>query len=687
MKSFTYTSIPAAGSIRKKSGKKRTGSGRSFQKPLFDPKTTWELPKEFPNLKGEKLVALDTETCDPQLLSKGPGVRRDGYIIGISVAVPSGESWYFPFGHAEGKQFDKAKVIQWAKDNLTTPGQAKLGANIMYDLDYLYHEGVEVSGPFYDVQNAEPLINENLKTYSLDSLGERYLGKKKDERILEEACRNRGLKGKPQEHLWKIDARFTGEYAEWDAAMLIPIFEKQKKIMAEQELENIFDIETRLVPMLLAMRRRGVLIDKDRLQNAHDAMMDRLVQKKKELASLNGGAEVDYWAAEHIGRIFDRHNLDYPMTPKTNKPSFTKDWLDRHNHPISKVIVECRTLDKFIGTFLEGSIREMMVGDRIHGQFHQLKSDDHGTVTGRLSASTPNLQFIPMRDKELGPLCRSLFMPDPGKLWAKLDYSQIEIRILAHYARGPGADKVRQMYIEDPRADYHQWCADEAQVSRTFAKRINFGLIYGMGVPKLSAQLGIPIKEAELFLGVYFEKLPFLQETVQTATRVAETRGYIKTILGRRRRFDLWEPRDGRLSKMINANPDKKKIIDFVNEQRANQKEGNKYYPGVQRAGCYKAFNAADQGSAADIMKKSMVDVWESGVCEVIDSPLLTVHDELDFDFPKSKEGFEAVRETQRIMETTVELAVPAIVDAEYGENWGYLKDIKWGQKAVYGVQ
>lgn len=640
--------------------------GHMQQMPLFQVKSDWELPKELPRLTDYKLIGLDTETRDPQLKEKGPGVRRDGYMVGISVAVPEGKQWYLPFGHAEGKQFEKEKIMQWAKDNLCVEGQAKVGANILYDLDYLSHEGVNTTGPFFDIQNAEPLIDENKRTYSLNTLAKQYLGESKQEGLMEEACRNMGYKGNPQKHLWKLDPKYVGMYAEADARQALQIFEKQQKVLRDQELENVFDVETRLIPMLLHMRKTGVPIDIDKLVYLHGKTQKSLHEKELALSKLAGTTDhIDIWAAASLAKIFDRMGMEYPMTPKTGKPSFKKDWLKNQDSGIAKSIMECRELSKFLGTFLEGSLLEMLVGDRIHCQFNQLRSDDSGTVTGRFSASNPNLQFIPIRTAE-GKIIRECFIPDDGYNWFKADYSQIEIRVLAHYAMGKGSEEIVREFIANPKIDYHTWCAEQAGVTRSHAKTINFGIIYGMGPDKLALDLGISSEDARKFIANYYVKLPFIKETVGTATRTAEKRGYIKTILGRRRRFNLWEPYDYKLSKLVQANTDPAKV-----QYQMDQFDGFK--SGLKRAGCYKAFNAADQGSSADIMKKAMVDIWESGICSVI-KPYITVHDELDFGSPKTKEGDEAATEVQNIMENTYKLKVPVIVDLETGPNWGEVK-------------
>ena len=629
----------------------------------------WKLPEELPRLSDAKMISLDIETRDDDLKSKGPGVRRDGYIVGIAVGTPDGLRTYLPFQHAEGHQFEPEVIIRWAKSELCRPGQPKVGANLLYDLDYLYEAGVEVTGPFYDVLIAEPLINENLFKYNLDSLSIDHLGETegKFDKVLQAACDTQGWKGHPQAHIWKLPPEFVGEYAEADVDRPLRILEKQKKILVEEELVDLFLMETELIPLLLHMRRRGVRINRNQALKIQGEMGDKLQENERKLLKM-AGFEVDIWAAASIAKAFDKAGLEYPRTLKTKAPSFQKLWLERHEHPIAQLIMECRKIDKFKGTFIEGSILNMAINGRIHCQFNQLKGDENGTVTGRFSSSNPNLQFIPKRDKILGPLIRSIFIPEEGEEWGRADYSQIELRILAHFALGEGAEVIRDAYRNDPTIDFHQKCADMAECERKKAKTINFGVVYGMGVEKLSRELELTIPEAKSFLERYHSRLPFAKHTLKIASDRAAGRGYVKTIMKRRRRFNNWEPRDWKLSKTFTPTADREGLLLRIKEL---MKEDDRISPGVRRAGTYKALNAIIQGSAADLMKKAMVDVWNSGVCDILGPPLLTIHDELDVSKPKTKAGDEAFKEMVHLMEYAIKFKVPVLVDAQIGANWG----------------
>lgn len=625
----------------------------------------WKMPDNFPDLSSAREIAVDCETRDPELKTKGPGVRRDGYIVGVAIGTDDGFRAYYPVRHEAGPNLDPAAVFRWLRTELSREDQEKVGANILYDSDYLAQESVSLAGMWRDIQVAEPLLDENAFEYNLNALAKKYLGEKKEESDIEHFAKSRGWKGKAQEHLWKMPSNIVGPYAEADVDLPLRILKKQLPLLEEQDLLPLFEMESKLTRVLLKMRRLGVRIDVEKLDQAIFSVGERIKVLNKKMKHISG-LEVNIWAAESLGKAFDRLGINYGLTAKTRKPSFTHDFLERHPHEFPQLVVQARTLEKFLGTFLKGSIHDMLVNRRIHGQFHQLKGDDYGTVTGRLSSSNPNLQFIPARDKELGPLVRSMFLPEDGCQWGKCDMSQIEFRLFAHYATGPGSEEIRQKYQTDPEADFHQMCADMSGRSRTKAKTINFGKIYGMGLEKLCASMGMSRSEGEKFMREYDESIPFVKRMLQMAASVADRRGYVKTILGRRRRFDMWEPADWHLSKQIPAGS-KEKIIDAVNAAR---EEDPTVRPGVRRAKTYKALNAVIQGSAADQIKKSMVDCDDAGLWEIL--PLhLTVHDELDPSVPGTKEGKSAFFEMVRLMELAVPLKIPVKADWKIGANWG----------------
>jgi len=633
---------------------------------------SWVIPDKLPSLKGAKYISLDIETYDPDLKSKGPGVRTNGYIIGIAVSTSSNRSWYLPFHHKRGPQFTEKDILEWARSELTRHGQPKIGANLLYDLDYLYDWGVHVCGPFYDVQIAEPLLDENARSYSLDTLGEKYFGKGKEETLIEQYAEEHGWKGKAQEHLYEMPPSVVGPYAEEDTRLALNIFNEQKLKLKEEGLVSLFQMECGLIPMLLAMRQRGVRVDIPEVEKVKERIGFDIEDLHKSFAYFNEGTPLNINASREVGKVLDNLGIPYPLTEKSKDPSITQSWLKKQDHPFCIDLLECRKLQKFHTTFLQNSILDSSINGRIHCTFNQLRSDSYGTVTGRFSASNPNLQQIPSRDPELGPLCRGFFLPDEGELWGRLDYSQIELRMLAHYATGEGAETIRETYNEDPEADFHKLTATQAGVGRDLAKTINFGIVYGMGNVKLGKSLGMDINDATEFLNNYNKMMPFLKNTSQMMMS-ATNKGFIRTYLKRRRRFSRWEPQDYELSKALGSCLTREEAYNLV--QKYKKEHPDKLVKsGVKRAGIFRALNSVIQGSCADLLKKAMLDTWNSGVCDVLGPPLLTVHDELDWSVPNKKEGHEAFKEVKYIMENALNLRVPILTDTALGKNWGECK-------------
>lgn len=617
------------------------------------PDTGWLMPTEFPNLSGQGMIALDVETKDPNLSTMGPGfIRGDAYVCGVAVGTEAGFRSYYPVAHEMGDNLPKEKVFGWLSEQMRICKDVpKIGANFKYDLEALAFEGVEVDGPIYDVQIAEPLLNENKFVYSLQSLGVEYLDEGKETDLLYQWLVDAFGKDNFKGNIYRAPATVVGPYAESDVDLPLRIFRKQKKLLLEQNLWDLFIMESKLIKILLKMRHRGVAVDLPKIEQARDEMRK---QQAKELAQikLTTGLDVDVWAADSLARVYDAAGVSYPRTAKTNKPSFTKGWLEHNNHPVSRLIKSVRHLDKFCGTFMEGYILEGNINGRLHTTFNQLKSDGGtGTVSGRFSSTGPNLQNIPTRTAE-GKLIREAFIPDAGQKWYSIDWSQVEYRLIAHYAavmRKPGAAEVVRRYLEDSTVDYHQLVADMTGLSRSNAKNLNFGLAYGQGIDLLCENLGVDRETGMKIINEYHTKAPFIRPLSKDVMQVAQQRGHIITLLGRHRRFHVWESRDGK---------------NFSQEP----------LPGYRRAKTHKALNALIQGSAADVMKKAMVDIWESGVCDVIGIPQLTVHDELDGSFEPTKAGTEAINEMKRMMETTVNLKIPLLADMKTGANWGECK-------------
>jgi DNA polymerase I-like protein with 3'-5' exonuclease and polymerase domains len=645
---------------------KKKGGGYIGRKPPIPEECDWR-PRDFPRLDAAKELIIDIETCDPELKEKGPGVRRDGYIVGIAVATED-DSWYFPMQHEKqydpnGFNMDREIVLRWAKRELVREKIPKIGTNLMYDLDYLWEAGIKVPGPYYDIQVAEPLIDENAFTYSLDSLATKYLGEGKRSDALYEwlsLAYGGAATAKAQGgNIYRAPPQMVGHYALGDVEQPREILRKQRLIMEmkDEDLTSVFDLETRLVPLLLAMRRRGVPVDVEGAKSL-DA---RLVDTAAELRLRLEAEGIDPNSGDTIAAWCDANGLGYKRTEAGN-PSFRADWLENHNNEIIRSIREVRRLEKHAGTFVHGTILNNQINGRVHCQFHQLRGDEYGAVSGRFSSSHPNLQNIPARDEELGPLIRGLFLPEEGELWYSDDWSQIEFRLLVNYGRGKSAAKTRQRYVEDPTTDFHHYVADLTEIDRRPAKNINFGLVYGMGEATMAANLGRSLEEVKPMFNTYHDELPFIRDLYDECDRLAKRRGWIRTILGRKRRWNRWQTSDWKQSKKDGA----------FSEEEAIEKYGKP--PNIRRAYTHKGLNSLLQGGAADIMKKAMVEIWETGICDVLGAPLLTVHDELNWSVPQTKEATEAHNQAKMIMETCVPLRLPLLVDSGCGTNWGEAK-------------
>jgi DNA polymerase I-like protein with 3'-5' exonuclease and polymerase domains len=614
--------------------------------PMFPRISEWLPPASFPNLSEAKEIAIDLETCDPNMESLGPGwPRNDGYIVGYAIAV-DGWAGYFPVAHAGGGNLDKRIVERWVRDVLATPAD-KIMHNAAYDLGWLRATGFEVNGTIYDTMLAAPVLDENRFAYSLNSLGFDYLKEIKSEQGLKESASDFGVH--PKKELWKLPAMHVGDYAEQDAALTLKLWHHFKALMRNDEVESVFKMETDVLPVLVNITLKGINFNRAQCELKMAEMRKKEAEILKYLKS-QAGMQVDIWAAQSIAAAFDRLGIQYPKTT-AGAPSFTKSFLDTHEHPMSKMILEARELNKTHGTFLEPYLKHSAKDGRIHTHFNQMRNEEGGTVTGRLSASNPNLQQVPARHEIIGPMVRGLFLPEDGDIWAANDFSSQEPRLLVHYATLlglPGAEKMAQAYRDNPDTDFHQMVADMAGIKRKAAKTIGLGLMYGMGKAKLATQLDLPLDEASELIATFHSKVPFLKGTVDAVMKRIEhpaSGGSIRTLLGRKCRFPLWEPTEWGVNKAL---PREQAVIE--------------YGVRIKRAGTYKGLNRLIQGSAADQTKAGMVALHKAGF-----KLLLQVHDEVAL----SVRNIDEARAAAEIMAKAVTLEVPSRVDVETGPSWG----------------
>lgn len=658
------------------------------QLPLFQPRTDWRPPRlaDLPSWEGARRVAIDIETHDPQLTKLGPGVRRGGRIVGVSFAIEHPETtdltkapaFYLPFGHEGGGNLPKEHVLQYLRDQAAVFKGDMVTANGQYDYDYLAEEGVvfKLVRFFRDIQNAEPLLDENQFSFGLDAVLTRNGFEGKNESHLRQAAAMFNVDAKSE--MWKMPAKHVGPYAEADAARLLPLIQKQEYRIQQVDdadpsgsrLWDLYDLESRLMPVLIKMRRRGVRVDFKHLERVEAKSYREEEASLAELTRLSGVKVT----REDINRptvvakaIESATGARLPKT-KTGKPSIKKDVLEAlGEHEAVAHFLRARRFNKLRTTFVE-SIRAHAIGDRIHCTFHQLRRQKEdggsaGTVSGRLSSGDPNLQQQPARDPEIGKLWRAIYLPEEGAQWACLDYSQQEPRWLVHFAEISnciGAHVAAERYRNDPTTDNHDmmtilihgqeawdsWSKSERKFHRGNAKTIYLGLCYAMGGAKLCRSLGLPTKwittrsgkdievagdEGAALLELFDSKVPFIKELARRAENRAKSRGFIKTVLGRRCRFPV-------------------------------KKDGSGSYDWT-----HKALNRLIQGSSADQMKRAMVEADAAGI-----RLQLQVHDELDLSYWHRDE----IDHLGEIMLNAVPCNVPHKVDKEVGKSWGEIQDI-----------
>ena len=615
--------------------------------PKFEAQTEWVKPTEFPDLRQVDEIAIDLETKDPNLKEKGSGsVIGEGDVVGIAVAT-SHYKGYFPIAHEGGGNMDRQRVMLWLKDVLESQS-TKIFHNAIYDVCWLRRLGLKINGDIVCTMIAAAVTDENRFRYDLNSLAWHYLGYGKNETALAEAAESWGID--PKAEMYKLPAMHVGGYAERDAEITLGLWQEMKKEILHQDLEDIFDLETELFPCLVDMRFKGVRVDTER---AHQMKNNLIKQEQDLLKKIESETNIypQIWAARSIAQVFESLKIPFERTEKTDAPSFTKNFLQEHEHPVVRMIAQAREINKAHTTFIDSILRYEHKG-RIHAEINQLRNAGGGTVTGRFSYQNPNLQQIPARNKDLGPMIRSLFIPEEGHRWGVFDYSQQEPRLVVHYAslyKLPSVYDVVDAYQNDPNADFHQTVADMAQIPRSQAKTINLGLFYGMGKGKLQAELGVSKEKATELFNTYHARVPFVKQLMSKASNRAQDRGQIRTLLGRLCRFHLWEPNSFGMHKAMT-------------HEDALKEHG----PGIKRAYTYKALNKLIQGSAADMTKKSMLELYKEGII-----PHIQIHDELDI----SVEDESHAKKIIEIMENAVTLEVPNKVDYEHGDNWGEIHD------------
>ena len=652
-----------------------------------------------------RLIALDIETYDPNLHELGDGsIRKDGRILCCG-AHGDGISKVF--------DFDNPNDIQELRDILKDPSIDKIYHNgIGYDLPWLYcGYDMVIKGVQHDTMTRAALIDE-YQSLGLDDccrkLGLR--GKNKDEtieawyekwqaqmKLAAKSFKKYGIsdnneviiaKENNDFETWKlspteVEALITQSYKKdvWANALVIwadpvgremmkkynlqdcvatfNLFKAQEKLM--EPLHNVYEMECKLVPILLDMKKRGIRVDEKRMAELAAKVQEKADEQERKLIDMYGVTGEMISSGKKLGARLNEMGIHSPIKTATGAESWAEGALVRIHHPVIPMIQEYKNYDSILNKYLRGSLSRTIINGRIHCTFLPMLRDKEsgmgggGTVTGRFSCKAPNLQQIPARNKghgqDFSQDMRSLFLPEEGKMIAALDYSQIEAVLLGHYAQGQQATWFREQLKAG--ADLHNIVMGMTGITyRPVVKTFNYGCIYGMGwktameknytlFEKLAAEEGLDIETftKDVYYN-YHKKFPVIKDTMEWCQNIAKAQGYIDTMGGRRQHKPkpAYDPATG-------------KINDFI----------------------YKMLNKLIQGTAADILKTALINAYEAGIYDVLDLHLL-VHDEQVVSTPFTKEGCEATVELQQTMANVYkdQLLVPIKAECELGPNWGY---------------
>jgi len=658
---------------------------------LFRPTSDWEPPAALPDLRGAPLVAVDLETRDQGLATDrgagwafGPG---GGHVAGVAYAA-AGHRGYAPVRHPETACLDEEQVRAWL-GALFASGTPVVFHNAPYDLGWCHWWGLPPPvGEVHDTSCMAVMLDENRtgdRPYSLDAVARWQGVPGKDEELLRAAAEAFGTD--PKGGLWRLPARYVGPYAEQDADSTLQLAWQMLPQLRAQGVEEAYRTEMALVPCVVQMRARGIRLDVSR---AEQLISEFYARRDEVLAELSRQVVIgralsvdDVRSPQVLAKLFSAEGVQFPRTGKTGQGSFTADWMWEHSHWLPQAVSKIKLLHDAGEKFVQGFLLDFAHRGRLHAEMHQFKSDDGGTRSHRFAVSNPPLQQMPSPDggkrgfasgglsKEVGVAIRKCFLPEPGEVWASLDYSQQEPRLTVHFAavcRARGADAAVARYVDDPRTDYHTMVAEMTGRPRPVAKILNLSMTYGKGKRALAEELGVTVQEAEAILNDYHGRLPFIKSLEDTCKSRAAARGYIRLLDGARIHYDKWEggwtspeERSNLQSAGYRLDP-----CDLEEARRRQAQEGHPWAgQRLRRADVRKALNNLIQGSAARQTKIAMLRTYQAGYV-----PLLQIHDELAL----SLSGREQVEQVAEIMRTAVDLRVPMVVDAEVGRSWGEAK-------------
>lgn len=663
------------------------------------PDVKWTVPESLPDWRGRDF-ALDCETKDDGLANEsGPGwATGQGYITGVSMS-DGVTNLYVPVRHPDSPNFDRDQVVSWVRGHMHQRAQVhKYFQNAPYDLGWLWADfGIEPPQEVDDTLAMAFMLDENELTYNLDSICRRLGIPGKDEAELKSAAEAFGLH--PKKELWKLPARFVGPYAAQDAGSTFHAAEKMLGMLDANNLMPAYRLEADLIPMVLRMRKKGVRINTEqalRTQKTLLAKRDEALRQLSERAAIGRPWHIDdVRSPKFLEQKFDQLNqhtspenrIAIPRTEKGNL-SFASEWMSKHEHWLPSLSARALKMhdaaDKFLGKYILGHTHM----GRIHAEIHQFKGEDGGgTRTYRFAYSNPPLQQMPSRDDEIAAHIRSCFEPEPGHIWAAVDYSQQEYRLMVHFAnlcKIEGAEVPAKMYRDDPNTDFHDMVAEITGLIRRKAKDVNFAKAFGAGPGKFSEMVGCTIEEAKAQMSEYDREMPWLKRFSEYCQNIVDQRGYIRLIDGARGRFDRWEPRwlDHEKRKIYVERCKQEGVsprLEACDRDEAYARLRDPKHPwsgNIRRAFTHKSMNTLIQGSAARQMKMAMREVYRAGIL-----PDLQMHDELDL----SVESRETADKVAEIMRDVVKLVIPVKVDVEFGVNWGRAaKDKKTGHMATW---
>ena len=693
------------------------------QLPLIVPDSDWCVPNELPDLTRVGEIGLDTENKDDGLAQgRGPGwVYGAGYVCGVGVAWREGNAInrvYVPIRHPDTDNFPKDNVSRWLTD--ITKDNTVVLMNAPYDIGWMNEDlSVPVPRHVHDIGCQAVMLDESRrpirdypKPYSLEAICH-WLGVEgKDESLLLQAGNAYGFR--PQDvkaNLWRLPARYVGPYGEYDPVATLECHDIMRPRLIEDGVEAAYQLEMDLIPLVHAMRRKGIRIDLQRAEELAVAMRARRDTALEGLRSRLGGRVLtmdDIRNTKWIVNAFSNEGVEYNI--KNDKASFEKDWMrqgyvgryeeGRQGHWLPLLIAEATQCNDAAEKFVQGYLIDYAHRGRIHASINQFKSEDGGTRTMRFSYADPPLQQMPTRGEQfirdwtltgqIGSEIRSLFLPERGEKWFSPDYSQQEYRLIVHYAAVLGCDKAEEAvrkYVEDPSTSFHKLVQEMTNLPYQRAKDTNFAKSYGAGIPKFASMIGSTVEEAGDIMTQYDTEMPFVKQLMQRCSSAAQRRGYIVMLDGARMHFNHWEPawlgreerergwREGWEMGETDLDTARERVAGRGTRPYRASQDSTHPWAGkkLKRAFVHKAGNGLIQGGAARMTKLAMRDCWREGYV-----PLLQMHDELPCSIGRQSDG----QRIAEIMRNAFVGRVPFVVDEEYGCNWGDAKH-EWKKAKV----